>query len=81
MGKVSDPSCAYVDCSTDDVLHSFFHCKRWCVERGALQSDLAVITPENSIRLMLRGKKEWAKVTGFIEDALCQKKQEMDAGP
>ena len=81
MGKVLDPSCAYGDCPTDDALHTFFHCERWCIDRWALQSDLGVITPENIIRMMLHGKEEWAKVTGFIEAVLPQKKQEIDAGP
>ena len=79
MRKLLDPSCAYGNYSTDDILHTFIHCKIWHVERENLQSDLGMFTLENIIQLMLQGKEEWAKVCSFIDAVFRQKQNEIDA--
>ena len=58
MGKVARPDCAHCDWPPDDAHHTFFHCRKWSVERGALEIELeATITPDTIVRLMLRDSK------------------------
>jgi hypothetical protein len=81
MGKVDRPSCVFCDFPFDDALRTFFQCANWDREREALQQSLGgSFSPDNAVSLMLRGKDDWARVSGFVESVLRQKKRDMDPG-
>ena len=76
MDKVAQPDFAHCDWSLDDAQHTFFHCRKWSIEREALESELgAIITPDTIVELMLRDSKCWARVAVFVETVLRSKKQ------
>ena len=81
MGKVARPDCAHCDWPLDDAHHTFFHCRKWSVEREALERALgATITPDTIVGLMLRDSKSWARVAVFVKTVLRSKKQ-AEEGP
>lgn len=80
MGKVDGPGCVLCGSPLDDARHTFFECERWSVERSGLQQALGVVTPDNIVRLMLRGIEEWAKVAVFAETVIRRKRHILDGG-
>ena len=76
MGKIARPGCAHCNWPLDDAHHTFFHCRKWSVEREALERALgATIMLDTIVGLMLRDSQNWARVTVFVKTVVRSKKQ------
>ena len=77
IGKVRSPQCRYCGAPKDDSLNTFFHCRRWVMERCRIEEELRQISLDNNVDVMLQCEKNWSMVTGFVQDVLLKKKQDM----
>ncbi|GHJ61413.1 hypothetical protein NOK12_39310 [Nocardioides sp. OK12] len=55
-----------------------FICTRWSAKRLASEQDLGDVSPDNVVEKMLRGQKEWNKLTWYVWAILSNKEKEMN---
>ena len=76
MGWKSSPLCDYCQQDEDTAEHTFYKCERCTAMRCALEAEMEeLITPENTVELMLRSETNWDAVAAYAEKVLRQKKR------
>lgn len=79
IGKTDAPSCIYEDADIDDANHTFFHCKKWHLQRAATETITGELTAENLMEAMLSTEEKWKAIARLAEAVLKHKKQDLDA--
>lgn len=80
MGKVTSPDCKYCPGASDNAYHTFFQCDHWAQERGNLEAEINVLSPETIIEIVLREEKYWILLSRYIQTLLRKKKIDIDNG-
>lgn len=81
MGKVSSPYCSRCNGARDDVAHAFFSCRRCVVAMAELQHEVGVVTADNVVEVMLRGKREWSAIQTYIWKILQERRTDGTLNP
>ncbi|XP_075170256.1 uncharacterized protein LOC142242576 [Haematobia irritans] len=80
MKKCNSPNCIYEEEEyVDDVEHTFFHCKRWRIERDAVNRQVGQISPETIVHKMISDEQYWLTIARYCEDVLRKKKIDLDS--
>ena len=73
MGKMTRPICI-----NDDAEQTFFHCKRWRLERRNLEPKVGVCTVENFCDVILDSLENWNSIASYTKAILKSKKIDLN---
>ena len=76
IGEMTRPNCIYGDASFDDAEHTFFHCKRWRLERRNLEAKIGACTIENFRYMILNSEENFNNMARYTE--IMQKHTKFD---